>query len=192
MHNIVLFGAPGCGKGTQSAKIKENYNLHHISTGDLLRGEIERNSRLGRTAAAYINEGNLIPDDLMVDILDAELERHKEAEGVIFDGFPRTIPQAHALKRLLKRRGMAIDHVIGLEVPDEVLTERLINRGKTSGRVDDNPEAIANRLKVYHNTTVPLQEFYKNEGLYRAIDGNGTVDDIFDTIRRTMDGEHKA
>lgn len=186
MRNIVLFGAPGCGKGTQSAKIKDTYNLHHISTGDLLRSEIERNSRLGRTAASYINGGNLIPDDLMVDILDAELERHKDAEGVIFDGFPRTIPQADALKRLLKRRGMAIEHVIGLEVPDDVLTERLVNRGKTSGRADDNPEAIAHRLEVYHNTTRPLKDYYKNEGLYRQIDGSGTVDDIFDAIRKTL------
>ena len=143
MLNLVLFGAPGSGKGTQSARLIDQYGLYHISTGELLRDHIARGTELGKTADSFISKGNLIPDQLMIDILDDELERNaKGAKGVIFDGFPRTIPQAEALKGLLEKRGTKLHGVIGLEVPEEELVERLLNRGKETGRADDNLDMI--------------------------------------------------
>lgn len=183
MLNLVLFGAPGSGKGTQSSKIIDNFGLHHISTGELLRDHIARGTELGKTADAFISKGQLIPDDLMIDILDHELENNlKDAKGVIFDGFPRTIPQAEALEKLLEKRGTELAGVIGLEVPEEELVERLINRGKETGRADDNLETIKNRLEVYHNQTEPLKGHYSDKGKYISVNGSGIVDDIFDTI----------
>lgn len=181
--NIVIFGAPGSGKGTQSARLIDKYGLYHISTGELLRDHIRRGTELGRTADAFISKGQLIPDDLMIQILDDTLEREaKGKRGVVFDGFPRTIPQAEALKELLKKRGTDLHAVVGLEVPEEELVDRMIKRGKDTGRADDNPETIKNRLKVYHEQTHPLREYYNKEGKYLAIDGMGVVDDIFKSI----------
>lgn len=183
MLNLVLFGAPGSGKGTQSSKIIDNFGLHHISTGELLRDHIARGTELGKTADSFISKGQLIPDELMIDILDHELENNlKDAKGVIFDGFPRTIPQAEALEKLLEKRGTELAGVIGLEVPEDELVERLLNRGKETGRADDNLETIKNRLEVYHNQTEPLKEHYSNKGKYISVNGSGIVDDIFDTI----------
>ncbi len=183
MFNIVIFGAPGSGKGTQSEKLIERYGLTHISTGQVLRKEIAAGTELGKIADSYISKGQLIPDDLMVRILADEVDRLlPTAKGFIFDGFPRTIHQAEELNHLLEKRGQEIHSVVGLEVPDHELTERLINRGKTSGRSDDNPEAIKSRLDVYHNTTSPLREFYYDHGKYKAIEGTGSVDDIFNRI----------
>lgn len=183
MLNLVIFGAPGSGKGTQSSKIIDTFGLHHISTGELLRDHIARGTELGRTADAYISKGRLIPDDLMIDILDHELDTNlKDANGVIFDGFPRTIPQAEALDKLLAKRGTSIDCVIGLEVPEEELVNRLIERGKESGRADDNAETIKNRLDVYHNQTEPLKGHYNSKGKYIPVKGSGIVDDIFNDI----------
>lgn len=183
MLNLVLFGAPGSGKGTQSAKLIDEFGLHHISTGEVLRDHIKRETELGKIAQQYISEGQLIPDDLMISILDDVLEKEaKGKKGVIFDGFPRTIPQAEALKELLKKRGTDLHAVIGLEVPEDELVERMLNRGKETGRADDNLDTIKKRLDVYHSQTSPLRDYYHNEGKYLKINGSGIVDDIFNEI----------
>lgn len=187
MFNLVIFGAPGSGKGTQSEKIIETYNLHHISTGELLRDQIARGTELGKTADSFISKGHLIPDDLMVRILENELDKPEARHGVIFDGFPRTIPQADALKKMLRRRGTRLHGVVGLEVEDDELIDRLVKRGKESGRSDDNPETIRERLKVYHSTTQPLRDYYINEGSYKSVKGHGSVSDIFSNIRAHLD-----
>ena len=189
MFNIVIFGGPGSGKGTQSDKLISHYNLFHISTGDVLRDHIRRGTDLGNTANSYISKGKLIPDDLMVSILEQVLIDNAQAvaDGVIFDGFPRTIPQAEALNEMLQKRGNKVNIVIGLEVPDEELTERLLKRGLESGRSDDNRETIAKRLEVYHSQTAPLKAFYQNQGIYAAIKGIGTIDSIFQNIQEAID-----
>lgn len=185
--NVVLFGAPGSGKGTQSAKLIDKYGLYHISTGEVLRDHIKRGTELGKIADSYISEGQLIPDDLMIKILDDVLEKEAaDKKGVVFDGFPRTIPQAEALKELLKKRGTDLHAVIGLEVPEEELMERMLLRGKETGRADDNPETIKNRLKVYHDQTHPLREYYTKEGKYLPINGTGIVDEIFNEIAKGL------
>lgn len=185
--NIILFGGPGSGKGTQSARLIDNYGLYHISSGEILRDHIKRGTDLGRTADSYISKGHLIPDDLMISIIEHTLDTEaKDKKGVIFDGFPRTIPQAEALADLLKRRNSDVHAVIGLEVPDEELTARMLNRGKETGRADDNPETIEKRLKVYHEQTQPLREHYIKKGQYIPIDGTGQVDDIFHSIREGL------
>ncbi len=188
MLSLVLFGAPGSGKGTQSEKLIEKYGLHHISTGEVLRDHIRRGTELGKIADSYISRGQLIPDDLMIRILDHVLENEAmDKKGVIFDGFPRTIPQAEALKELLQKRGTDLHAVVGLEVPEEELVERMLNRGKLTGRADDNPETIKNRLKVYHDQTYPLRDYYTGEGKYLPVNGQGAVDDIFKDITRGVD-----
>jgi adenylate kinase len=189
MLNIVIFGAPGSGKGTQSDLLIEKYGLHHISTGDVLREQIANGTELGKTAESYISKGQLIPDELMIKVLKSVLENNAEktSKGVIFDGFPRTIPQAQALNALLKEYNTEIHAVVGLEVADDELVTRLINRGKQSGRSDDNLETITKRLEVYHNQTSPLRDFYVNEGKYRAIQGVGEVEEIFNTISNAID-----
>lgn len=188
MLNLVLFGAPGSGKGTQSAKLIDVYGLHHISTGEVLRDHIKRGTELGKVAQEYISQGQLIPDDLMISILDDVLEKEaKGKDGVIFDGFPRTIPQAEALKELLRKRGTDLHAVVGLEVPEEELVERMLNRGKETGRADDNLETIKKRLEVYHNQTSPLREYYHREGKYMPVNGSGIVDEIFDSIAKGIE-----
>lgn len=188
MLNLVLFGAPGSGKGTQSAKLIDNYGLHHISTGEVLRNHIKKETDLGKIAKKYIDEGQLIPDDLMISILDDVLEKEaKGKKGVIFDGFPRTVPQAEALNELLKKRGTELHAVVGLEVPEDELVERMLNRGKETGRADDNIETIRKRLDVYHNQTSPLREHYRKQNKYLPINGSGNVDDIFRDITAGID-----
>ena len=189
MLNIVIFGAPGSGKGTQSENLIEHYKLFHISTGDVLRDHIKRGTELGKTAKEYIDQGQLIPDELMIGILAQVINDNKKKakKGVIFDGFPRTIPQAEALETLLNERGTSVSAVIGLEVPEQELIDRLVKRGQMSGRSDDNEETIKKRLDVYHNQTSPLQEFYKEKGLYKAIKGIGTIDGIFEDIKAAID-----
>ena len=190
--NIVLFGGPGSGKGTQSEKLIEKYGLHHISTGEVLRDHIKKETDLGKIAKKYIDEGQLIPDELMIQILDDVLEKEaKDKPGVIFDGFPRTIPQAEALKELLKKRNKELHAVVGLEVPDEELVKRMINRGKMTGRADDNEDTIKKRLDVYHNQTSPLKEHYKKQSKYVAIDGNRDIEEIFDSIVKELDKHNK-
>lgn len=191
MFNLVIFGAPGSGKGTQSENLIQNYGLYHISTGDVLRDHIKRGTELGKIADSFISDGKLIPDDLMINILADVLDKHTDAtrNGVIFDGFPRTIEQAKALKTMLAERGSQVDIVIGLEVPEEELIDRLIKRGKDSGRSDDNLETIKKRLEVYHSQTSPLRDFYVAEGLYATIHGSGTVEGIFADIRAAIDAK---
>ena len=188
MKNIVIFGAPGSGKGTQSDLLIEHYGLGHISTGDVLRNEIKKGTELGKTAQSYIDKGNLIPDDLMVSILagvyDAYGRGHK---GVIFDGFPRTIPQAEALKQMLDERGDKIAAMLELDVPEDELMKRLILRGKQSGRADDNEETMKKRLQVYHAQTQPLVQWYEQEGLHHHINGLGTLERIFADIQKVID-----
>ena len=187
MKNIVIFGAPGSGKGTQSDKMIEKYGLNHISTGDVLRAEIKKGSELGKTAASFIDQGQLIPDDLMVSILASVYDSFGDHKGVIFDGFPRTIPQAEALKKMLDARGDKVAAMIELDVPEEELMKRLLLRGQQSGRADDNEETIKKRLVVYHSQTQPLIEWYDKEGIHYHIDGLGDLDRIFDDICKVID-----
>lgn len=188
MLNLVLFGAPGSGKGTQSAKLIDEYGLYHISTGELLRDHIKRGTELGKIADSYISKGNLIPDDLMISILDDFLEKNAaDVEGVVFDGFPRTIPQAEALENLLNKRGTNLHAVVGLEVPEEELVERMLERGRQTGRADDTLETIKNRLDVYHSQTMPLRDYYTGNGKYLKINGHGSIDDIFEEIAANLE-----
>ncbi len=188
MLNIVIFGAPGSGKGTQSDKIIAEYGVAHISTGDVLRAEIKNNTELGQTAAKYINDGKLVPDSLIIDMLAATLDsKGKDIPGVIFDGFPRTIAQAEALNAMLAERGQQVSTVIGLEVEDEELIKRIILRGKTSGRADDNEETAKKRLATYYSQTLPLKDFYVKEGKYAKIQGMGSIDEIYGCIKEAID-----
>lgn len=188
MKNIVIFGAPGSGKGTQSDKMIAKYGFKHISTGDVLRNEIKNGTELGKTAKGYIDNGQLIPDDLMVNILASVYDSFgKEHEGVIFDGFPRTIPQAEALKKMLAERGHKVAAMIELDVPEDELMKRLILRGKQSGRSDDNEDTIKKRLTIYHNQTAPLIDWYEKEGIHHHINGLGDLDRIFADICKVID-----
>lgn len=187
MFNLVIFGAPGSGKGTQSELLIEEYGLFHISTGEVLRDLIARKTELGKIADSYISKGNLIPDELMINILADVLESNPAtANGVIFDGFPRTINQAKALKEMLASRNTKVHAVVGLEVDENELIDRLIKRGQESGRSDDNLETIKQRLEVYHTQTSPLKEYYTEEGKYHAIEGSGSISGIFEKIKSSL------
>lgn len=183
MNNIVIFGAPGSGKGTQSDKIIAEFGVEHISTGEVLRAEIKAGTELGKTAALYINDGNLVPDALIIDMLAATLDKKgKDIKGVIFDGFPRTIAQAEALDTMLEERGQKVNVVIGLEVDDEELIKRIVLRGQTSGRADDNEETAKKRLETYYGQTLPLKDYYVAQGKYAKINGVGSIDSIYANI----------
>ena len=195
MKNIIIFGAPGSGKGTQSDKIIAEFGVAHISTGDVLRSEISAQTELGKTASKYIQDGKLVPDGLIIDMLAKKLDKLiKEITtsegnvlpGVIFDGFPRTIAQAEALDKMLEERGEQVSVVIGLEVDDEELIKRIVERGKTSGRADDNAETAKKRLQTYYAQTLPLKKFYENQGKYVKIKGVGTIDGIYADIRAAI------
>ena len=168
MKNIIIFGAPGSGKGTYSDEIVAKYGMGHISTGDVLRGEIKNGTELGNIAKGYIDNGQLIPDELMIDILASVYDGFKDSKGVIFDGFPRTIAQAEALKVMLEKRGQKITAMINLEVSEDILMARLLRRATLEGRADDNEETIKKRFTVYHNQTAPLIEWFKNEGVFKG------------------------
>lgn len=187
MLNIVIFGAPGSGKGTQSEKLIEKYHLTHISTGDILRNEIEHHTKLGELANKYMAKGQLVPDSVVIDILDELFVHNPDSVGYIFDGFPRTLPQGEALDAMLSNRNTKINFVLSLEVDDEHLTERLIKRGEVSGRNDDTPETIKSRLQVYYNQTAPLKEYYASRGKLVKINGLGTVEEIFARIEKVVD-----
>lgn len=182
MLNIVIFGAPGSGKGTQSERIVEKFGLNHISTGEVLRTEIKNETELGKIAHRYIYQGQLIPDELMIDILAGVLDNLKDSKGVVFDGFPRTIAQAKELKKMLADRGQEVSVMLDLDVSTEELMKRLIKRGKDSGRADDNEEVIEKRLEVYQTQTRALIDWYKNEGKYNHIQGHGQLDEITEMI----------
>ncbi len=190
MKNIIIFGAPGSGKGTQSAKLVSEYNFAHISTGDVLRAEIKSATALGKTASEYINEGKLVPDTLIIDMLRLRLEEESSsAAGVIYDGFPRTIAQAEALDKMLLERGEKVDVVIGLETDEAELIKRILFRGQTSGRVDDNEETAKKRLDTYNNQTLPLKDYYVAQGKYAKINGTGNIEDIFTDIKLQIDAK---
>lgn len=185
--NVVIFGAPGSGKGTQSAFIARKYGLRHLSTGDLLRAEVESGSEIGKKIESFISQGNLVPDELMIDMLADVLDKDVKKTGFIFDGFPRTTDQAVALKSMLNDRDMKISVVINLDVEEEELIKRLLYRGQTSGRTDDNYETIKHRIQVYNSKTAPVKNFYKNEGIQDEIDGTGEMEMIFERICKSID-----
>lgn len=183
MLNIIMCGAPGSGKGTQSDRIVEKYKLAHISTGDLLRKEIASGSERGNQLNAIISKGELVPDEIMIAMLGAHIDSlGKDCKGVIFDGFPRNVAQAEALEKMLAERGLATSVLLDMQVERAELIDRLLNRGKVSGRSDDNLETIQQRLIVYEEKTKPVSNFYEQLGKYQAIDGMGTMDEIFDRI----------
>lgn len=185
--NVVIFGAPGSGKGTQSAYIVEKYGLEHLSTGDLLRAEQQTQSDLGKLIESYTSQGNLVPDELIISMLAKVLDKVKSEKGYIFDGFPRTTAQAEALKVMLAERNMKVSIMLDLDVTEAELIDRLLKRGLTSGRLDDNFETIQKRIQVYHSKTAPVKDFYKKEGLATDILGTGTMDEIFSRITTAID-----
>ena len=190
MLNIIMCGAPGCGKGTQSDLIVEKYKLKHLSTGDLLRNEIAEKSELGMEAESYITKGNLVPDKMIIDILSKQIENQDEdSNGIILDGFPRTVAQAEALETMLSNLNKEITVLIDLQVDNQELINRLLKRGETSGRCDDNLETIQKRLEVYETKTAPVSDFYKNKNKYAVINGIGTIDEIFGRISSVIDSK---
>ena len=179
MKNIVLFGPPGAGKGTQADLLKNKYNLIHISTGDVFRFNIKNETELGMLAKSYMDNGNLVPDQVTIDMLKAEVNNNPDANGFIFDGFPRTESQAVSLDEFLKEKNTGISGMVALEVPENLLVERLLNRGKTSGRPDDQDESkIRNRFNEYESKTAILKEYYQRQNKYFGIDGVGSINDI--------------
>ena len=190
MLNIIICGAPGCGKGTQSDLLVEKYSLTHLSTGDLLRKEIAEKSELGLIADSYISKGELVPDQMIIDILLKYIEnQHDESNGIILDGFPRTVAQAEALEIMLKNLNKEISVLVDLKVCENELVDRLVIRGKTSGRSDDNIDTIKKRLDVYHKLTEPVNDFYKSRNQYTLIDGMGTIEEIFGRISEVIDSK---
>ncbi len=188
MTNLVLFGPPGAGKGTQAEVLKDTYNLVHISTGDVFRYNIKNATELGTLAKSYIDKGQLVPDEVTINMLNAEVEKNLEAKGFIFDGFPRTAAQADALENLLSAKGVSVSAMVALEVNDEVLVQRLLERGKTSGRADDADESvIRNRIKVYYDETAILKEYYQKQDKYFGIDGIGAIDEITTRLSTVID-----
>ncbi|MCQ2202830.1 MAG: adenylate kinase [Bacteroidales bacterium] len=188
MLNIVIFGPPGSGKGTQSENLIKKYELEHISTGDLLRHEIETNTQLGALAKKHMDKGELVPDEVIIGMIDSFLDKNiGKVKGVIFDGFPRTVAQAEALKSLLSSYKTDVSVMLNLEVPDAELLTRLIERGKTSGRSDDNEETIKKRISVYNAQTKPVIDFYKKDGKLANIKGVGAIDAIFAEICKAVD-----
>ncbi len=192
MLNIVLFGAPGCGKGTQAAKLKEKYGVNHVSTGDVIRGEIARDTELGREMSSYTSTGRLAPDAIVISMIENYLEEHKGEKGNIFDGFPRTTAQAEAFDVMLTKIGDSVDVMIYMEVPEEELVKRILLRGKDSGRADDaSEEVIRNRISVYNQQTAIVADYYSKQGKYVAVNGLGTMEEVFDRISAAIDGAIK-
>jgi adenylate kinase len=188
MFNLILFGPPGSGKGTQSEKIVEKFGLKHLSTGDLLRHEIAEKTPLGVEAKNFMEKGQLVPDEVVIGMIDSSLEKNPSAKGFLFDGFPRTAAQAEALDKLLLLKKTAISQVLALEVSEEELVKRLLKRGETSGRSDDtNEEIIRKRFAVYKKETSAVAEHYKALGKFTAIKGEGTVDEIFHALSTAIE-----
>lgn len=188
MTNIILFGPPGAGKGTQAEVLKESYNLVHISTGDVFRYNIKNETDLGILAKSYMDKGQLVPDEVTIKMLKAEVEKNEGVNGFIFDGFPRTEAQAEALDKLLKQKNTQVDGMVALEVDDEVLVKRLLERGKTSGRADDSDVSIIrNRIKVYYDETAILKNYYQNQNKYFGVDGVGSISEITERLSEVID-----
>jgi adenylate kinase len=188
MLNLVLFGPPGAGKGTQSEKLITAYNLVHLSTGDIFRANIKGETDLGRLAKSYMDKGDLVPDDVTIRMLEAEVAKHEKPNGFIFDGFPRTTAQAEALDKFLESKGTAISAMLALEVDDEELKKRLLLRGKDSGRADDqDPAIIENRITEYNRKTAPLKDYYSAQQKFRSVNGIGSVEEIFGSLKNEID-----
>lgn len=187
MLNIVIFGAPGSGKGTQSAKLSEKYGLEHVSTGDMLRAEIEAKTEFGLKADSYISKGHLIPDEIMIGILNDLMKKKNGVKGFIFDGFPRTLAQGKALDEMLDKYEEKVSAVLSLEVEEEELVNRILKRGEISGRSDDNKETVESRLNVYREQTEPLKNFYSEQFKLVRIPGQGSIEEIFDSIVAVID-----
>lgn len=187
MLNIIMCGAPGSGKGTQSDRIVEKYQLTHLSTGDLLRKEIASGSEIGSQLNAIVSRGDLVPDEIIIDMLASHIDAlGANCKGVIFDGFPRNVAQAEALEKMLAERGLSTSVLLDMQVEQDELIARLLNRGKLSGRSDDNMETIQQRLLVYEQKTKPVSDFYNSLGKYQAINGMGTMDEIFARIDEVL------
>lgn len=192
MLNIILFGAPGCGKGTQAELLKEKYGVEHISTGAVIRSEIERGTELGLSMQEYIAKGELAPDSIVVGMVKNYICEHRDAKGNIFDGFPRTTAQAEAFDELLKAEGLSVSVMIYMDVPEQELVNRILLRGKDSGRADDASEdVIRNRIKIYREQTAVVADYYSKQGKYVAIDGVGTLDEVFTRICEAIDNSTK-
>ncbi len=188
MTNLVLFGPPGAGKGTQAEFLKNTYNLVHISTGDVFRFNIKNETALGMLAKSYMDKGELVPDQVTIDMLNAEVEKNADANGFIFDGFPRTNAQAEALDKLMDSKDSQINAMIALEVDDEVLVQRLLKRGETSGRKDDADESIIrNRIKEYYKKTAILKDYYTAQDKYFGVDGEGSIEEITERLNAVID-----
>ena len=192
MFNLILFGPPGSGKGTQSDRLVDKYGLIHLSTGNLLRYEIAEQTPLGLEAKSFMDKGQLVPDEVVIGMVDSYFDHHKDAKGFLFDGFPRTVAQAEALDKLLKLKKTEIAAVMALEVSEEELVKRLLNRGKTSGRSDDtNEEVIRKRFAVYNNETTPVAEHYKKARKFQSVKGEGSIDQIFTSVCDAIDKRMK-
>lgn len=188
MTNLVLFGPPGAGKGTQASILKDKYDLVHISTGDVFRYNIKNQTELGLSAKSYIDKGQLVPDEVTINMLKAEVEKNEDAKGFIFDGFPRTEAQADALSDFLETKGTEVHAMIALEVEDNILVERLLERGKTSGRPDDADESvIRNRIKVYYEETAILKNYYQKQDKYYGVNGVGSIEEITERLSIVID-----
>jgi adenylate kinase len=192
MLNIILFGAPGCGKGTQAELLKEKYGVEHISTGAVIRSEIERGTELGLSMQSYIAKGELAPDAIVLGMVRNYITSHRDAKGNIFDGFPRTTAQAEAFDELLEGEGLSVGVMIYMDVPEEELVKRILLRGKDSGRADDASEdVIRNRIKIYREQTEVVADYYSKQGKYVAVDGVGTLDEVFGRICEAIDNSTK-
>ncbi len=192
MFNLILFGPPGCGKGTQSDKLVNKYGLVHLSTGNLLRQEIKDKTPLGLEAKSFIDKGQLVPDEVVIGMVDSYFDQHKEAKGFLFDGFPRTVGQAKALDKLLEFKKTEIGKVMILDVDEEELIKRLVLRGKTSGRSDDADENIQrNRQTVYKKETLPVADYYSKSNKVATIDGKGEIQEVFERLASHIDKKIK-
>ena len=192
MFNLVLFGPPGAGKGTQAEKLIEKYGFNHISTGEVIREQIRKGTELGRSVQSYIEKGQLAPDGLVIDIIADYVAKHKDAKGNIFDGFPRTTVQAKAFDEIMEKNGTPVSVMLSLEVPDEELVKRLLLRGKESGRADDSNEGvIRDRIDVYKAQTAVVADHYKPQGKHRAVNGIGTIDEIFGRLCQEIESLNK-
>ena len=191
MLNFLIFGPPGSGKGTQSVEMAEKYNLLHLSTGDMLRAEIESGNELGNRVSGIMSRGELVPDEVVIAMIGARIDAEKSKAGFLYDGFPRTVEQAIALEKMIEGKGMKINAMLALDVDHDELVKRLLGRGADSNRADDQDiNVIENRIEVYRSKTEPLADHYRRKGLYRSVNGMGTIDEIFDRLCTAVEKSH--